>query len=135
MKIQYVPLAAVHKVWGIVAPFLEEALDHSNGDYTVEQVKVYISGGEWLLLVAVDDADVVCGAAAMKFYNRPSDRVAFVVAMGGKLITSQDTFDQFKGYCVANGATVVEGTARESTVRLWTRYGFKEKSRIVGAKL
>jgi hypothetical protein len=33
------------------------------------------------------------------------------------------------------GATAIEGAARESIARLWQRYGFKEKYRIVGVKL
>jgi len=135
MNIQYVPLASVHNVWGDVAPFIESALAHSNGDYTVDQAKVYASTGEWLILVAVDADGKIHGAAAMRFYNRPNDRVAFIIAMGGNLITSPETFEQLKGYCVSNGATVIEGTARESTARLWTRYGFSEKCRIVGARL
>jgi len=135
MKIQYVPLAAVHNSWSSVAPFIESALAHSNGDYTVDQAKVYASTGEWLILVAVDVDGKIHGAAAMRFYNRPNDRVAFIIAMGGNLITSPETFEQLKGYCVSNGATVIEGTARESTARLWTRYGFSEKCRIVGARL
>jgi hypothetical protein len=135
MKIQYVPLTAVHSSWGNISPFIEAALEHSNGDYTIDQAKVYISTGEWLALVAVDADNKVHGAAAVKFYNRPNDRVAFVVAMSGNLITSPETFEQLKGYCVSNGATVIEGTARESTARLWTRYGFTEKCRIVGARL
>lgn len=135
MNIQYVPLASINRVWGDVAPFIESALEHSKGDYTIDQAKVYASTGEWLILVAADAEGVVHGAAAVKFYNRPNDRVAFIMAIGGKLITSPETFEQLKGYCVSNGATVIEGAARESIARLWTRYGFSEKCRIVGVRL
>jgi len=33
------------------------------------------------------------------------------------------------------GATYIEGAARESIARLWTRYGFTEKYRIVGVQI
>lgn len=135
MNVQYVPTAAIHQVWDQVSPYLAEALAHGKGDYTVEQARVYITKGDWLTLVAVDDAQIVQGAAAVQFFNRPNDRVAFVVALGGKLVTSQQTFEQLKQICAANGATAIEGTARESTARLWTRYGFEEKYRIVGVKI
>ena len=135
MNIQYVPTAAIHNVWKDVAPFLAEALEHGKGYYTLEQAKVYVTNGEWLVLVAVDAAQVIQGAAALKFFNRPNDRVAFIIALGGRLVTSPETFEQLKGHCLANGATTIEGTARESTARLWSRYGFQEKYRIVGVKL
>ena len=69
------------------------------------------------------------------FFNRPSDRVAFVVAMGGKLISSKETFAQFKQLLNNFGATYLEGAAREAIARLWTRYGLEEKYRIVGVKI
>jgi hypothetical protein len=55
--------------------------------------------------------------------------------MGGKLITNKETFQQFSDLLKAFGATAIEGASRESTARLWTRYGLEEKYRIVGAKL
>lgn len=135
MNIQFVPLTAVHLVWDAVAPFIESALEHSKGEYTLEQAKVPLTNGDWSLLVAVDGDQKIQGAAALRFFNRPNDRVALIVAIGGRLVSSPDTFEQLKTFCVSNGATAIEGAARESVARLWTRYGFEEKYRIVGVKL
>ena len=135
MKVQHVPLEWVNRTWGMVERFIESALEHAKGDYTTDQVKTFLSQGTWTLIVATDDENKIHGAAVVDFFNRPNDRVAFVVAIGGKLISSQDTFTQLKEYLVAMGATVLEGAARESVARLWTRYGFSEKYRIVGVKL
>lgn len=133
MKIQRVDIAYVHTVWPVVSGFIESALEHQD-DYTLEQVKVYVSSGEWLLLVAADD-DGIHGAAIAQMFNRPNDRIAFVIAIGGRLISSQDTFAQLCDLFRVLGATSIEGAARESIARLWTRYGFTEKYRIVGVKL
>lgn len=135
MKVQHVPLEWVNRTWDMVEEYIQAALDHAKGDYTIDQVKTYLTQGNWTLLVATDDENKIHGASVVNFYNRPNDRVAFVVTIGGKLITSKDTFEQLKNYLVAMGATVLEGTARESTARLWARYGFSEKHRIVGVKL
>lgn len=134
MKIQYVPLEWVNQTWPKVEAFIGAALEYSNGDYTVDQVKTLVTQGAWMLLVAVDDSGIK-GAATIHFYNRPNDRVAFITAIGGRLISNPDTFDQLKAFAVSQGATMIEGAARESIARLWTRYGFTEKYRIVGAKL
>lgn len=133
MKIQRVDPAYVHTVWPQVSEFIANALEYQN-DYTLEQVKVYLAGGEWVLLVAVDGTEIH-GAAVVQFFNRPNDRIAFVVAIGGRLVSNKDTFAQLQDVCRLMGATAIEGAARESIARLWTRYGFTEKYRIVGVKL
>ena len=135
MKIQYVPLEYVNQTWPLVEQYITSALEHSCGEYTPEQAKVYFANGIWTLYVAVDDAGALHGAGAVQFNNMPNDRVAFVVAIGGKLFTSQDTWQQFVDLLKSRGATQVEGAARESIARLWKRYGFDEKYRIVSVRI
>lgn len=135
MIVQQVPHQYVHAAWPKVERFIASALEYSQGEYSLEHAKVYVSQGSWSLFVAVDDEGEVRGAACVQFNSRPNDRVAFVVAIGGKLMTNKDTWGQFTSILKANGATCVEGAARESIARLWTRYGFEEKYRIVGVRI
>lgn len=134
MNIQRVDVGHIHQVWPLVEAYFVSALDHSKGDYTIEAVKVLLVTGQWMLVVAIDEEGVK-GAAAVTFNSRPHDRVAFVTLIGGKLISNNDTFDQLKDLLRALGATCIEGAARESIARLWSRYGFEEKYRIVGVKI
>lgn len=134
MNIQRVDIGHVHHVWPMVEEFLASALEHSKGDYTLEQIKTLVAMGNWMLLVAVDDNGVQ-GAATVDFLNRPNDRVAFITAIGGRLISNPETVEQLKMLLKTTGATCIEGAARESIARLWSRYGFEEKYRIVGVKL
>jgi hypothetical protein len=135
MKIQYVPLEYVSQTWPLVEQYISSALEHGHGEYTTEQVKVYLVTGQWTLYVAVDDAGALHGAGTVCFNNMPNDRVAFVTTIGGRLFTSQDTWQQFVDLLKARGATQVEGAARESIARLWKRYGFEEKYRIVSVRI
>lgn len=135
MIVQQVPIQYIHAAWPKVERFVASALEYSDGEYLPEQARVFIANGQWALFVAVDDNQEIQGAACVQFNNMPNDRVAFVVAIGGKLISSQDTWMQFTSILKANGATYVEGAARESIARLWTRYGFKEKYRVVGVRI
>jgi hypothetical protein len=134
MRIERVDPAHVHHVWTVVEEFIASALDHSKGDYTLEQVKTLVAMGNWTLLVAVDDNGVQ-GAATVDFFNRPNDRVAFVTSIGGRLVSSPDSVEQLKKLLGSFGATCIEGAARESIARLWSRYGFEEKYRIVGVRI
>ena len=135
MKVEVVPQAWVHRVWDGVEKFIADALAHSKGDYTVDQVKAFVAHGQWALLVATDEDGMIHGAAVVNFFSRPNDHVAFIVAIGGKLVSNPETFEQLKAYAVCMGATTIEGAARESIARLWKRYGFEEKYRIVGVRL
>jgi hypothetical protein len=136
MNVQQVPLQYVHVAWPKVERFIASALKYSNGEYTPEQAKVFVAQGQWAVFVAVDDNQEIKGAACVQFNNMPNDRVAFVVAIGGKLIADSDTWDRFVSLLKSNGATYVEGAARESIARLWkAKYGFEEKYRIVGVRI
>lgn len=135
MKVQHVPLEWVNQVWPQVEGFIESALDYSNGDYTVDQARTLVTSGQWTLVVATDDEGIK-GAATILFFNRPNDRVAFVTAIGGKLVSSLDTFNDLKVIAASFGATTIEGAARKSIARLWRKlFNFQEKYTIVGVKL
>lgn len=134
MRIERVDVGHIHQVWPLVESHIASALEHAKNDYTLESVKVLLVTGQWLLLVAIDDEGVQ-GAATVLFTSRPHDRVAFITAIGGKLISSEDTVDQLKKLLGMLGATCIEGAARESIARLWSRYGFEEKYKIVGVKI
>lgn len=135
LRIELVPLSVIHQTWPLVERFISEALKWGEDDYTSDQVKVYITKGEWMLLVAVDEENAVHGAAVVNIYNMPNHRVAFVVAIGGKLISSKETYYQLCELLKGFGATKIQGVARDSIARLWHRYGFKERYILVEAKL
>lgn len=134
MIIQRVDVGHVHQVWPLVESYLASALEHAKDDYTLESAKVLLATGQWVLVVAVNE-DGVHGAATVSFTSRPHDRIAFITLIGGKLISNDETFAQFKDLLKSLGATCIEGAARESIARLWSRYGFEEKYRIVGVKI
>lgn len=135
LTIQPVHPQSIHQTWPSVEGFLAEALKWGEDDYTVEQAKACLAKGEWLLVVATDEENKIHGAAAVNFFNMPNDRIAFVTAIGGKLISNKDTYEQFSTLLKSYGATKIQGAAREAIARLWTRYGFKERYRIVEARL
>jgi len=134
MKIQHVDINYTNQLWPQVEQFIDAALAYQD-DYTLEHAKVFVTNGTWTLIVAIDDDAVIHGAATIMFYNRPNDRVAFVITMGGRLITGSETYAQFTDLLKAFGATYIEGASRASAMRLWERFGLQEKYRVAGAKL
>ena len=135
MKIQHVLVAFAAQTWPLVQDFLAESQQYAQGDYTLDQIQMYVCTGQWLLLVATDDAQKVCGAMTVEFINKPSKRVAFVTGTGGKFIINKETFKQLENICKTNGATTIECASRDSVARLLTRFGFAEKYKILEVTL
>jgi hypothetical protein len=131
MKIQHVPVQHAAQTWSLVQEYLAESQAYAKGDYTLDQIKMYVLTGVWLLLVGTDDENKIYGAMTVEFQNRPNQRVAFITGTGGKSIINDETFKQLEGICRANGATAIECAARDSVSRLLNRFGFKDKYRIV----
>ena len=134
MIVSIVPKEHINQLWQQVSGYLNDALQFSDGDYNIEQAKVYLSQGLWQLLVVHDD-NKIHGAIAVVYQNYPNDRVAFIVAIGGKWISDKESYKNFCAVLKTNGATKIQGAARESVARLWKRLGFKNKYIIVENKL
>ena len=134
-QVQYVDTMYIHQVWDLVKPFLEKGLVRSGGEYTAEQLKVFLVTGMQRLVVAVED-DVIKGAASIEFINYPNERVAFVTAVGGRMLATKEVWEQFEAWCKQNGATMVRGAAFESVARLWKKaFDVEQRYVIVEKKL
>jgi hypothetical protein len=135
LKVQTVPLEYVNQIWSQVEGYLAAALEYASGDYNINELKVMVTQGSWQLVVATDTENHIHGALVVSYFNRPSERVGFVVAIGGKLVSNRATWAQFEDILRSNGATYLEGAGRESIVKLWSRYGMKQKYIITGKSL
>ena len=135
MNIQEVPIQFVNQVFPSIKRYLGSALQYSQGDYTLEEARVLITAGTWSMIVAFDEPGEFKGVAAVQYFNRPRDRVAFITALGGRLVTSHENADQLFDIFRANGATSVEAGARDEILRLWERYGLCKKYTIISAAL
>jgi hypothetical protein len=134
MKFELVPTEWTARLWPEIEQYVSMAQEFSSDEYTVDQVKTLVLTGVWNLLVATEE-DKFCGAVVMAVSNRPNDRAAFIVTMGGKNIVSVDSINQIKEIAVKLGATVLEGAVRESVARLAIKVGFTEKCRLIEVKL
>ena len=126
---------SVHQTWALVEGFLADALKWGGDDYTIDQAKIFLTRGDWLLVVAVDEDNSIKGAAAINFNNMPNYRVAFIVATGGKFIIGSESLRQLKVIVQQMGATKIQAAVRPSMVKLLNRTGFKERYTIVETKI
>ena len=135
LVVQPVTVQYAAQVWPLVEEHIEEALKYANGDYTIDQLKAFVCTGQQTLIVAVDSDNKIQGAATIFFDNGPNDRVAFITAVGGKMITGKDTFLQLRAVLGLQGATKIQGAVRPSMARLSKKYGFNEVAVLMEIKL
>lgn len=134
MKFELVPNEWTARVWPQAEQFVKMAHEFAADEYTMEQAKTLVLTGVWNLLVATEE-DKICGAVILALSNRPNDRAAFIVTMGGKNILNVDGINQIKEIAIKMGATVLEGAVRDSVARLAMRAGFTEKCKLIEVKL
>jgi len=132
--VKYVPPEFTPQLWPYVAKWMESGAVYSCGEVTLDHIQMHLAQGQWNLFVFESD-DRLVGAAAVQFFNRPTGRVAFVTALGGEHVVSNDVIHQLGALCVQFGATQFEGAVRESVARLFMQHGFVEKYRVVEFKL
>lgn len=139
LRIMTVDPAYVSQMWPKVEGFIKDALQkgvpEGSGNYNEHHVQQYVAIGQWLLMIAIDEKNEIHGAATISFINYPLHRVAFVTTIGGRLVSSEDTYAQFTGILKQRGATKIQGVCRDSMVRLWQKFGAEPRNRIVEAIL
>ena len=128
---RYIPL-----LWPQMEPYLTSALEEAVvTEYDTEHVKEFLETKQWLAVGFFDGQDELHGALTISFVGYPNERVAFVTAIGGRLLTDDENWDQLKDICRAHGADKLQAYSRESVARLWKRLGFENRAILVEAKL
>ena len=130
MKLKRITPDLFAHYWGNVERFIADALSHDQGEFTLEQVKVYLSTGEWTLLGVFEGEEVV-GAFVLQFVNYPNYRIAILVATGGKGIFDKELNVSFEAFVKSKGATKIRGFVRDSMVRLSNRFGYEKVYNVV----
>ena len=122
LTIRHVDTKYISQTWPMVQDYIAESIDkglvNASPDYTVDHIQAYLTSGQWVLLVAVDDENNIHGAMTLSFINYPLNRVAFVTTTGGKLIINKDTFNQLQSIAKYHGATKIQAMARPAMVKL-----------------
>lgn len=131
MVVQAISPKYVNAVWPQIEEYIAKALVHSDGEVPLAEAKMYLVQGMWNLYAAVDSDNKIFGVATVHFFNRTDHRVAFVTAIGGKLLTTPELFSQLTEFLRSEGATCIEGAVRDSLVRLWSRVGARKKYNLI----
>jgi hypothetical protein len=139
LTLQTVDTTYIAQTWPLVVNYiydsLHEGLEERFLDYRIDHVQSYLTSGQWLLVVAVDEQGEIRGASTLSFVNYPLNRVAFMTTTGGKMIANPAILEQLKVICRQRGATKIQAFCRDSMVRLLERCDFEPCSTLVEVKI
>ena len=135
MNIKTVGQQYISQTWDLIEKYIVESQQYGGGDYSSEHVKVYLTSGQWVLIVAVDEQNVIHGAMTITFNNYPNHRVAFITATGGKGIITKNSLQQLREILKRFGATKIWEAVRPSMERLLHRVGFYKRYTIAETQI
>ena len=121
LKVQHVDPSYIHQLWDNVEPFLLPVFERSaiSKCYTIDNLREYIVRGEQTLLVASNEEGVIKGVATIQWLNYPQARIAYITAIGGKMLITKENHQELVNWVRAMGGTKIQGYARDSVARLW----------------
>ena len=135
MNIKTVGQQYISQTWDLIEKYIVESQQYGGGDYSSEHVKVYLTSGQWVLIVAVDEQNAIHGAMTITFNNYPNHRVAFITATGGKGIITKNSLQQLREILKSFGATKIRAAVRPSMERLLHRVGFYKRYTIAETQI
>jgi hypothetical protein len=132
--LKVIPIQYVAQVWPSVEPMLARTEKfNETGDYNLDQIKMYVTTGQWALVMVTDEHDVK-GAAVISFINYPNSRIAFITCAAGKDVFNRETIDELYRIVVDMGATKMQAAGRPSVVRLLGQSGFEPLTTVMEFK-
>ena len=137
ITVHAVPLEFVQQTWPLAKPHIIAGLQEGGSEnspnitYNQHHVQSYLASGEWELFVAMGEDGLMKGAATVSYINYPLHRVAFITAVGGRFIATQESFNQLTKLFKMRGATMVQGYGRPAIIRLWRRFNFHPRSTLL----
>ena len=107
--------------WPEIHKHIEHALDFSP-DITIADVKIAVEKNLYQV-IAVERDDTLAGVVVLKLQEVKGNKIAWVLAMGGRWICHSTSIAQFKEFLRGLGVNKLQGIARPSVARLWTKLG------------
>lgn len=134
-QVRLLNIDEIRSNWTILEPLFNRALELSKcDDYNIDDLYQYLIRNQWRCYVA-EESGTIKGAATVSMVKYPHDVLAYVCAIGGRMLANKETSSEFFNLLRQHGASRVQGAARPSIARLWRRIGLEEKYSIVEARL
>ena len=126
MKIIYVPKEKASLIWDDIKDEIQRALDHSQGEEEIQDVKIKIENGIYGLLVIFIDRKL-CGVVTVQFVDYPQIMALRVVTISGHdYFTWQKPLHEYlEKWAREQGMNRIEAMVRKGQIRALAPLGYK----------
>lgn len=132
VKVTDVNTEDIELLWPRVEPFLQGALEHSQGEYSLEDIKLQLMTGLMRLWIAYDEEGIILASAVSEIRIFPQKRVCFVILMGGENMERWlHTSAAVQHWAMENGADSVVGYVRKGLAKKLKDFGYREIYTVV----
>lgn len=124
----------INVIWDKVKDKIQKAIDVSNNEYSLDQVKLLLIQGQQTLLTFITDNNIDL-VGIIQWSDVGNDRICYISYCSG--IIGPENYKEFVEFVKENGGTCIQcGTSKQSLIRLYkSRYKFKEKFTVLEQKI
>ena len=123
MKLEILSPVEARNRWPDILTCIETSLDASP-DVKIADVEKLVLTGKCTVIVCTED-DEWTGALVVVFRDQPEGRIAWLIAMGGNWICTEEGIGLLKEILAYTKSRYMRGLARPSVARMWNRLGVK----------
>jgi hypothetical protein len=125
----------VSKVWPTVKPWIEEALDRSNSDFSIEYFRQKIDCGDTLLWIIVDGRILAAGTTECLHLQNGRKLCLVSTLAGANMAVWDGLWEQVEDYARREGCDGIQIVGRVGWVRHMKARGFKQPWVMLEKKL
>lgn len=127
MIVTLVPFEHIDRVWDGVKPWLEPAVQVTNGRFTTWDVYTLLQQQRLHLWIALDDDNVIHGIEVTQIIDYPSKRVLASLFTGGQRLRDwrEPMMDILIRWARDNQCEAIEGHGRSGWIKMLEPYGVR----------
>jgi|TARA_R110000782_G_scaffold19349_4_gene52898 hypothetical protein len=124
----------IDSVWSEVVSYIDRVIPYVHNDFTTQDVREKLLSNEYNLILFKDKEQVI-GVVVFSTEVIAHKKSAFIVVIAGKHITNDKMWVDLKTLFSSLGYVYIEAAMRDSTLRLWSKLGFKKKYNMAGVNI
>ena len=91
LDLKIIPPQLVPQMWDQLLPFFQAAYDEAGvTEYGTTETLTFLTKGHWAAVGFFDESGKMHGALGLTMHAYPNERVAFVTAIGGRMLTNSE---------------------------------------------
>lgn len=132
LKVSDVNAEDIDILWPRVQGYLQSALDHGQGEYNLEDIRLQLIADMMRLWIVYDSDGEIHAAAVCEIKQFPQKRICYVVLAGGVEIDNWlHDAAAVEQWARENGADAVVALTRKGMAKKLREFGYREVYTVV----